>query len=108
MVYQIINRTDEPRTFIPRFTLVSNPGSTEVMKMVAEEFPTTKGLESKIFTDVMLPKALEKVRAREDPTRVFYDSVTITKPIPPTPKDGAPIERWGVAFWKDVPMGDTK
>jgi hypothetical protein len=109
MVYKIVNRTDEPRNFIPRFRLITNPGAQAGAKIVGDDPPYTKGLESKTFDDVILPQALEHVRLREDPThRTFYDSVTITKPIPPTPKDGAPIERWGVVFWKDVPMGDTK
>jgi hypothetical protein len=107
MVYKISNKTGEPRQFIPRFTLITNPTNAEG-KVVLADGTVGQQLTSKTFNDVILTNAEAAVTAREEPARQLFNSVTITKPLNPTPKDGAPIERYGVVFWKDVPMGDTK
>lgn len=89
MTYKLVNRTGEPRTFIPSFVLKTDKG--------------------KIHKDVILPKAEESVRLRENPTQPLYNSVTISKsPVPPTKAEGTPIERYGVVFWEDVDMLNTK
>jgi hypothetical protein len=107
MVYRITNRTGAPREFVPRFELVTNPGSPPAGTVVdAKANPS--GLYSRVFKDELLQKAELQVQEREGRERTFYNSVTIGKPLEPTPKEGAPIERYGVVFWKDIPMGETK
>lgn len=91
MTYDVINRTDKPHTFIPRFTLV-----------------TAKG---EVFEDVVLPTAEDAVMAREfaDSKETLYNSVTIARePIPPTPAESVPVRRRGVAFWEDVDKSESK
>jgi hypothetical protein len=108
MVYKVVNRTGEPRTLIPRFELITNPGSPKAGAVVGDA-KNPKELWSRSFTDVLIPNAEKMVRAREGQETNFFNSVSIqSQPIPPTPKEGAPIERYGVVFWKDVPMGETK
>jgi hypothetical protein len=107
MVYKVTNKTGEPRQFVPRFELVTNPGSPPAGSVVdAKQNPS--GLFSRTFKDVLLQKAELQVQEREGRERNFHNTVTIMKPLEPTPKEGAPIERHGVVFWKDVPMGETK
>jgi hypothetical protein len=107
MVYKITNRTGEPRQFVPRFEIVTNPGSPPAGQVVdAKANPT--GLFSRTFKDVLLQKAELQVQEREGRERNFHNSVTVSKPLEPTPKEGSPIERYGVVFWKDIPMGETK
>lgn len=107
MVYRVTNKTGAPREFVPSFTLVTNPGSP-IAGQVVEAKANPSGLVSRTIKDVLLQKAELQVQEREGRERTFYNSVTISKPLEPTPKEGAPIERWGVVFWKDVPMGETK
>ena len=108
MVYKVTNKTGAPQTFMPHFELVTNPGSPPAGQVVdAKQNPS--GLVSRSFKDELLQKAELQVQEREGRERTFYNSVTIgNKPLEPTPKEGAPIERYGVVFWKDIPMGETK
>lgn len=89
MWYQVINRTGEPRTFVPDFELVTLDKHTA-------------------HHDQVLPKVEEAIRRIEDPTR-FHDiknSVTIqTRPIPITKPDSGPRAVTGVAIWDDVFAG---
>jgi hypothetical protein len=84
--YEVVNRTNEPHTFIPDFELVTQdkPG---------------------VYHDQVLPKVQEAIRQVEDPTG-FLDiknSVTIAaKPIPPSKPDASPRTIHGVAIWDDV------
>lgn len=84
MTYKVVNRTGAPRTFLPSFELVTAKGQT--------------------YKDVILPRAEKAVMLQEDPTQPLLNSVTVAKPIPPTPEKGAPIVRKGVVFWEDVDM----
>jgi len=86
MWYQVINKTGEPRTFIPDFELVTNDKNT-------------------IHHDVVIPKAQEAIRRIEDPTGYLdlKNSVTIaSQPIPVTKPDSAPRAVTGVAMWDDI------
>ena len=83
--YQVINRTGEPRTFIPDFEL-----STLDTKMV--------------YRDQILPAVQEAISKIEDPTGFYKikNSVTIAaEPIPPTLPKSAPKAVTGVAIWID-------
>lgn len=85
--YQVINRTGEPRTFIPDFELVTHD---------------TK--QPMVYRDQILPAAQEAISRLEDPTGYYNikNSVTIAKePIPPTPSKSAPKAVTGVAIWID-------
>lgn len=84
MTYKVVNRTGAPRTFLPSFELVTDQG--------------------KVYRDVIMPRAEKQVMLREDPTQPLMNSVSMARPIPPTPKEGAPIVRRGVVFWEDVDM----
>lgn len=84
--YQVINRSKEPRNFIPDFELVTldKPG---------------------VFHDQVLPKVQEAVKRVEDPTG-FLDiknSVTIaSQPIPVSKENAVPRAVTGVAIWDDI------
>jgi hypothetical protein len=91
--YQVINRTGEPRTFIPDFELVTldHPG---------------------VFHDGEFPAAEELIRKREDSSgyQDIKNSVTIaTQPIPPSKADSEAFPRavTGVAIW-DGASADPK
>lgn len=89
MWYQVINRTKEPRTFVPDFELVTLD-------------------KHSLHHDQVLPKAEEAIRRIEDPTRYLdiKNSVTIqTQPIPITKADAAARAVTGVAIWDDVFVG---
>jgi hypothetical protein len=84
MWYQVINRGDEPRMFIPSFELVTldHPGA---------------------FQDELLLSVQEAIKQQEDPTgyQKIKNSVTISsEPIPPSnEKDSFPKAITGVAIW---------
>jgi len=85
MTYRIVNRSEEERTFVPQFTLVTEDGTA--------------------YNDVILPRAEKAVIALEDPTMTLHNSVTIAgSPLAPTPKESVDNARNGVAFWEDVDM----
>jgi hypothetical protein len=84
--YQVINRSAEPRTFIPDFELVTYD-------------------KPHVFHDQILPKVQEAIRRVEDPTGHLdiKNSVTIaSEPIPVSKKDAFPKAVTGVAIWDDV------
>ncbi|HEV8062283.1 MAG TPA: hypothetical protein VGP68_20560 [Gemmataceae bacterium] len=86
--YEILNQTKEPRTFIPKFELVTTdqPGH--------------------VYVDQVLPKAQEAIREQEDPLNhlTILNSQTISeKPIPVSRPGGPPKPVTGVAIWDDVP-----
>jgi hypothetical protein len=86
MWYQVWNRTKEPRTFNPRFELVTldKPG---------------------VHVDEVLPSVQEAIRKIEDPLghMDIKNSVSIGKePIPPSKPDATPKAITGVAVWTDV------
>jgi hypothetical protein len=84
--YEVVNKTDQPHTFIPDFELVTldKPG---------------------VYHDQVLPKVQEAIRQVEDPTGYLdiKNSVTIAaKPIPPSSPNAVPKTVHGVAIWDDV------
>ncbi len=96
--YQVINRTGEPRTFIPDFELVTHDGKTPM-----------------VYRDQILPAAQEAISRLEDPTGFYQikNSVTIAKePIPPSYPNASPKAVTGVAIWIDpnevTPTDDEK
>lgn len=83
MYYQIINRTGEPRMFVPQFTLVTDTG--------------------KRYEDTVLPKAVDRIKLREDPTITkLYGAVDVMGMVPPSNKMGVEDAVFGVAIWDGV------
>src|SRR5690242_16522217 len=83
--YQVINRTGEPRTFIPDFELVTHDTNM-------------------VYRDQILPAVQEAISKVEDPTGYYKirNSVTIAaEPIPPTLPKSNPRAVTGVAIWTD-------
>src|SRR5262245_47338610 len=94
MWYQVINRTKEPRLFIPDFELVTldNPG---------------------VYRDEVLPAVQEAIKKVEDPSgyQDIRNSVTIAaEPIPPSKPAGEAFPRvvTGVAIWDGTPADPSK
>ena len=94
--YQVINRTGEPRTFIPQFELVTHDTRMN-------------------YRDQILPAAFEAIRKIEDPTNFFKlkNSVSISaEPIPVSLPENKALPRpvTGVAIWIDpneIDSGDN-
>jgi len=83
LYYQVINRTGQPRFFVPQFTLVTDTG--------------------KRYEDTVLPQAVKMIGNREDPLITnLYGAVNITGMIPPSNKQGVEDAVFGVAIWDGV------
>src|SRR5262245_6012451 len=94
MWYQVVNRTKEPRVFIPEFELVTidPPG---------------------VYRDEVLPAVQEAIKKAEDRTgyQDIKNSVTIAaEPIPPSRPAGEAFPRavTGVAIWDGTPADPAK
>ncbi len=93
MVYQVYNKTDTPREFIPEFELVTKD----------QDGPLGK------FLDGAQPSVVDAIRKIEDPTGALniQTSVSISKNKIPltTPDLPFPTVRstYGLAVWLDVP-----
>ncbi len=88
MYYQIINKTGDPRMFVPQFTLVTDTG--------------------KRYEDTVLPKAVDKIKLREDPTVAkLYGAVDVMGMVPTSSKQGVEDAVFGVAIWEGIdPQAD--
>ena len=83
MYYQVINRTGQPRMFVPQFSLVTDTG--------------------KRYEDTVLPQAVKMIQGREDPTiKDLYGAVDIIGMVPVSDKQGVEDAVFGVAVWEGV------
>ena len=83
LYYQVINRTGQPRMFVPQFTLVTDTG--------------------KRYEDSVLPQAVKVIQNREDPSiQNLYGQVDIMGMVPPSNKQGVEDAVFGVAVWEGV------
>ncbi len=82
LYYQVINQTGKPRMFVPQFSLVTDTG--------------------KRYEDTVIPKAVEQIQNREDPTIPLLGAVNIMGIVPPSTKEGIDDAVFGVAVWEDV------
>ena len=83
MYYQIINKTGEPRMFVPQFTLVTDTGQR--------------------YEDTVLPRAVDQIKLREDPTVAkLYGAVDVMGMVPPSNRQGVEDAVFGVAIWEGV------
>ncbi|MCI0380154.1 MAG: sigma-70 family RNA polymerase sigma factor [Gemmataceae bacterium] len=90
--YQVVNRTGEPRRFVPSFELVTH------------DFPS-------VHHDDVLPAVEDAIRRIEDPTgyQDIKNSVSIGKQPIPLSKAGAfPCAVTGVAVWDAMPADPNK
>jgi len=86
MWYQVVNKTGDPRVFIPDFELVTTDKNT-------------------LHADEVLPSVEEVIKRIEDPTGRLNikNSVTISKETIPITKENATDRAiTGVAIWPDV------
>lgn len=84
MVYKVVNRSGQPRQFVPQFTLTDDAG--------------------KRYEDTVLPLAAKKIQATEDPTRPLLGAVASTGTIPASTKNGIDDAVFGVAIWDNVDL----
>ncbi len=83
LYYQVINRTGQPRMFVPQFSLVTDTG--------------------KRYEDSVLPQAVKVIQNREDPSiQNLYGAVDIMGMIPPSNKQGVEDAVFGVAVWDGI------
>jgi hypothetical protein len=82
LYYRIVNRTGQPRVLVPQFSLVTDDG--------------------KRLDDIVLPLAVEKIRAKEDPTIRLLGGVNNIGEIPASTKDGIDDAIYGVAIWPEI------
>ncbi len=82
MVYKVVNRSGQPRQFVPQFTLIDDSG--------------------KRYEDTVLPLAARKIQATEDPSRPLLGAVASSGTIPASTKNGIDDAVFGVAIWDNV------
>jgi hypothetical protein len=79
LYYKVVNRTGQPRMFVPQFTMVNEEG--------------------KKFEDQVIPEAIPLIQAREDPTIPVLGAVSVMGIIPPSTKEGVDDAVFGAAAW---------
>jgi hypothetical protein len=83
MYYQVINKTDKARMFVPQFTLITDTG--------------------KRYEDTVLPQAVKQIQSRENPEiKDLHGAVDIMGMVPPSTKQGVDDAVFGVAVWEGV------
>lgn len=82
LYYKVVNRTGRPIQFVPQFTLVTDGG--------------------KRYDDVVLPQAVKRIQAKEEPTIPLLGAVSVMGVIPPSKKEGVDDAVFGVAVWDKI------
>jgi hypothetical protein len=83
LYYQVINKTDKPRMFVPQFTIV-----TDTVKR---------------YEDTVLPQVVKQIMMRENPEiQDLHGAVDIMGMVPPSIKEGVDDAVFGVAVWEGV------
>jgi len=82
MYYQAINKSGKPRMFVPQFSLVTDTG--------------------KRYEDTVVPKAVQVIQAREEPTIPLLGAVDMVGVIPASTRQGIDDAVFGVAVWENV------
>lgn len=88
LYYKVVNRTGKVRLFVPQFTLVTDTGQR--------------------VEEAVIPRAVQLIRAREDPSIPLLGAVDVVGMLPPTSKQGVDDAVYGVAAWIGVdPKADA-
>ena len=82
LYYRVVNRTGQPREFVPQFTMLTDTG---------------KRLE-----EAVLPKAVPIIQGREDQSIPLLGAVEVSGMIPPSTKPAINDAVFGVALWDTV------
>lgn len=82
LYYKVVNRTGQPRQFVPQFTIVTDDGQRS--------------------EDTVLPVAVQKIQAKEAPSIPLLGAVSNMGTLPPSTKEGIDDAVYGVAIWDDV------
>jgi hypothetical protein len=83
LYYLIVNKSDQPRMFVPQFSLITDTG--------------------KRYEDTVMPQAVKNVKYREGSSiDHIYGSVEIMGMVPTSKKQGVDDAVFGVAVWEDV------
>jgi len=82
LYYQVVNRTGKPRLFVPQFSMVPDVGVR--------------------VEDAVIPKAVELIQTREEPTIPLLGAVNTMGMIPPSTKQGIDDAVFGVAMWDNA------
>jgi hypothetical protein len=82
LYYEVINRTGKPRMFVPQFSLVTDTG--------------------KRVEDTVLPRVVEQIQNREDPSIPVVGAVNVMGIVPPSTKEGIDDAVFGVAVWEGI------
>lgn len=82
LYYRVVNRTGQPRDFVPQFVLTTDTG--------------------KRYEEAVIPAAVPLVQTREDPTIKVLGAVDIAGRIPPSTKEGVDDAVYGVALFDEV------
>lgn len=82
LAYRVVNRTNEPRDFVPQCTLITDTGRR--------------------YEEAVIPKAVKNIQVREDPTRPLLGPVEIAGVIPPSTRERVDDVVFGVAMWDGV------
>ncbi len=81
-VYYVVNHSDKPVRFVPRFMLHDRE-------------------EDLYYKDRLIPVAMDPIRKKEDPKRKFLNSIQMSEAEIPPSTDGE-VKVWGVVTWEDV------
>lgn len=82
LYYRVVNRTGQPREFVPQFALLTDTG--------------------KRYEEAVIPKAVPIIQAREDPSIRLLGAVDVAGVLPPSTKPTVDDAVFGVAMWDDV------
>jgi len=82
LYYRVVNRTGQPREFVPQFTVITDT--------------------NKRFEESVIPKAVPLIQNREDPTIKVLGAVDVAGVLPPSTKQTVDDAVFGVALWEGI------
>ncbi len=82
LYYRIVNRTGKPRPLVPQFSLITD--------------------DRQRLDDLVLPLAVKKIQAKEEPTIPLLGAVQSMGELPASTKDGVDDALYGVAIWPEI------
>lgn len=82
LYYRIVNRSGKARPLVPQFTMITDEGQR--------------------LDDLVLPLAVKKIQAKEDPATPLLGAVQTMGEMPASTKEGIDDAIYGVAIWEEV------